>query len=127
MEIELNESQKEAIVAEFDLVKDQYSLLFNNGIDRIMDHLLNEEIIDIWDYDLVDRYEEYKELISKYLKAYLKEKNGPYKCFECQKEIEDESLMVHIVSGDFIHKDCKNQFDQRCSDFLKEIKKYSSI
>ena len=126
MEIELNESQKEAIVTEFDLVKDQYSLLFNNGIDRIMDHLLNEEIIDIWDHDLVDRYDEYKELVIKYLKDYLKEKDGPYKCSVCHKEIEDESLMIHIVMNNFIHTDCKNGFDQWVNNFFKEIEKYTT-
>jgi hypothetical protein len=126
MEIELNELQKEAILSKFVLIEEPYSQ-FISKINRIMDDLLNEEIINIWDHDLVDRYDEYEELVIKYLKDYLKEKDGPYKCSVCHKEIEDESLMIHIVMNNFIHTDCKNGFDQRVNNFFKEIEKYSSI
>ena len=126
MEIELNELQKEAILSKFVLIEEPYSQ-FISKINRIMDDLLNEEIINIWDHDLVDRYDEYEELVIKYLKDYLKEKDGPYKCSVCHKEIEDESLMIHIVMNNFIHTDCKNGFDQSVDDFFKEIEKYSSI
>jgi hypothetical protein len=126
MEIELNELQKEAILSKFVLIEEPYSQ-FISKINRIMDDLLNEEIINIWDHDLVDRYDEYEELVIKYLKDYLKEKDGPYKCSVCHKEIEDESLMIHIVMNNFIHTDCKNVFDQRVNNFFKEIEKYSSI
>lgn len=120
MEIELNESQKEAVIAEFVLMEEPYSQ-FADKVNMIMDHLLNEEIINIWDHDLVDRYDEYAELVSKYLKDYLKEKDGPYKCSVCHKGIEDESLMIHIVMNNFIHADCKNQFDQGVYDFFEKI------
>ena len=126
MEIELNELQKEAILSKFVLIEEPYSQ-FISKINRIMDDLLNEEIINIWDHDLVDRYDEYEELVIKYLKDYLKEKDGPYKCSVCHKEIEDDSLMIHIVMNNFIHTDCKNGFDQSVDDFFKEIEKYSSI
>jgi hypothetical protein len=126
MEIELNELQKEAILSKFVLIEEPYSQ-FISKINRIMDDLLNEEIINIWDHDLVDRYDEYEELVIKYLKDYLKEKDGPYKCSVCHKEIEDESLMIHIVMNNFIHTDCKTVFDQRVNNFFKEIEKYSSI
>ena len=125
MEIELNESQKEAILSKFVLIEYPYSQ-FVDHVNRIIDDLLNEEIIDIWDHDLVNRCDEYVELVSKYLKDYLKEKDSPYKCFVCHKEIENESLMIHILN-DFMHTDCKNEFDQSVDDFFKEIEKYSSI
>jgi|APGre2960657404_1045060.scaffolds.fasta_scaffold113483_2 hypothetical protein len=121
MEIELNELQKEAILSKFVLIEEPYSQ-FISKVNRIMDDLLNEEIINIWDHDLVDRYDEYKELVVKYLKDYLKEKDGPYKCSVCHKEIEDESLMIHIVMNNFIHTDCENQLDQRVYDFFEKIK-----
>jgi hypothetical protein len=121
MEIELNELQKEAILSKFVLIEEPYSQ-FISKVNRIMDDLLNEEIINIWDHDLVDRYDEYKELVVKYLKDYLKEKDGPYKCSVCHKEIEDESLMIHIVMNNFIHTDCENEFDQSVYDFFEKIK-----
>jgi hypothetical protein len=120
MKIELNESQKEAILSKFVLIEDPYSQ-FVDTVNVIMDHLLNEEIIDIWDHDLINRYDEYEELVSKYLKDYLKEKDSPYKCYVCHEEIEDESLMIHIVRNKFIHSDCKNGFDQGVYDFFKKI------
>ena len=107
MEIELNESQIEEIRAEFDLMEDPYSLLFDNGMGSVMDHLLNEEIIDIWDHDLVDRYDEYRELVSKCLKEYILEKNPLLKCGHCGLKIQDVSLMAYTYALGITHYECK--------------------
>jgi hypothetical protein len=121
MEIELNESQKEAIVAEFDLMKDPTSQ-FDHTVTTIIDHLLNEEIIDIWDHDLVDRYDEYRELIINYIKIYLVEKNPPLKCYQCGGEIQDVSLMTHIKGPGFVHSECKKEYEKDMEILLKQIK-----
>jgi hypothetical protein len=79
MEIELSEFQKDEILKTFNLIEDPTSQ-FNHTVTTIMDHLLNEETIDIWDHDLVDRHDEYRELIINCIKIYLVEKNPPLKC-----------------------------------------------
>ena len=80
MEIELSEFQKNEILKKFNLIEDPTSQ-FDHTVTTIIDHLLNEETIDIWDYDLEDRYDEYNELITDYLKSYLVQKDPPLKYF----------------------------------------------
>lgn len=116
MEIELNESQKEAILKIFDLIEEDSSE-FESNVIEIMDQLLNQEIINIWDHDLVDRYDEYKELVSDYLKLYLVQKDPPLKCFQCGMEIrdieiQDISLMTYIKGIVFVHKECEKEYEK---------------
>jgi len=43
------------------------------------------------------------------------------KCFECKKEIKNESLMEHIGDGDFIHEACSENFKKNRKDFFENI------
>jgi len=121
MKIELSELQKEEIIKKFDLIEDDPSE-FRSNIIEIMDHLLNEEIIDIWDHDLVDRYDEYKELITDYLKSYLVQKDTPLECYQCGIEIKDVSLMTYIKNEGFIHSGCKKEYEKDAEILLQQIK-----
>lgn len=116
MEIELTESQKEEILKIFDLIEDDPSE-FESNVIEIMDQLLNQEIINIWDHDLVDRYDEYKELVTDYLKLYLVQKDPPLKCSQCgieirDIEIQDISLMTYIKGIAFVHKECEKEYEK---------------
>jgi hypothetical protein len=111
MEIELTELQKEEIRKEIDLIEYPHCQ-FQINISGIMDHLLNEEIIDIWDHDLVDRSDEYMDLISKYLKDYILEKNPFLKCGHCGLKIQDASLMAYTSALGITHYECKRVFEK---------------
>ena len=121
MEIELSEFQKNEILKKFNLIEDPTSQ-FDHTVTTIIDHLLNEETIDIWDYDLVDRYDEYRELIINYIKIYLVEKNPPLKCYQCKREIQDVSLMTHIKGPGFVHSECKKEYEKGMEILLQQIK-----
>ena len=43
------------------------------------------------------------------------------KCFQCKKQIENESTMVHIGDGDFVHSQCKEKFENDKNEFFKNI------
>jgi hypothetical protein len=116
MEIELTKLQKEEILKIFDLIEEDPSE-FESNVLEIMDQLLNREIINIWDYDLVDRYDEYKELVTDYLKLYLLQKDPPLKCSQCGTEIrdieiQDISLMPYINGIAFVHKECEKEYEK---------------
>ena len=121
MKIELSEFQKDEIRKKFDLIEDPTSQ-FDHTVATVIDHLLNEETIDIWDHDLVDRYDEYRELIINYIKIYLVEKNPPLKCYQCKGEIQDVSLMTHINGPGFIHNECEKAYEKKIEIISQEIK-----
>ena len=121
MEIELSEFQKNEILKKFNLIEDPTSQ-FDHTVTTIIDHLLNEETIDIWDYDLEDRYDEYNELITDYLKSYLVQKDPPLKCYQCEVEIKDVSLMTHIKNEGFIHSECIEEYEKDAEILLQQIK-----
>jgi hypothetical protein len=121
MEIELSEFQKDEILKTFNLIEDPTSQ-FNHTVTTIMDHLLNEETIDIWDHDLVDRHDEYRELIINCIKIYLVEKNPPLKCYQCNEEIQDVSLMTHIKGPGFVHSECRKEYEKDMEILLQQIK-----
>lgn len=121
MEIELTKSQKEDILKIFNLIEEDHSQ-FKSNIIKIIDHLLNEEIIDILDHDLEDRYDEYNELITDYLKSYLVQKDTPLECYQCGIEIKDVSLMTHIKNEGFIHSECIEEYEKDAEILLQQIK-----
>ena len=129
MEIELTDLQKEEIRKKIDLIE-YPDWQFEIDISEIMDHFLNEEIIDIWDHDLVDRSDEYMDLIRKYVKDYILEKNPFLKCGLCGLKIQDASLMAYTSALGITHYECKRVFE-KLSSILKpclgNIENYYSI
>ena len=121
MKIELTELQKEEIRKKFDLIEEDHSQ-FKSNVIAIIDHLLNEEIIDIWYHDLVDCYDEYKELITDYLKSYLVQKDTPLECYQCGIEIKDVLSMTYIKNVGFIHSECKKEYEKNTEILLQQIK-----
>ena len=43
------------------------------------------------------------------------------KCFECNKEIENESLMKHVGDGDFVHSECFDGFIKNKEEFFENV------
>ena len=121
MKIELSELQKKEIRKKFDLIEDHPSQ-FESNVTEIMEHLLNEEIIDKWDHDLVDQYDEYEELVTNYLELYLVQKDPQLKCFQCGIEIQGISLMKYIKNEGFIHNECEKAYEKEIELILQQIK-----
>ncbi len=44
------------------------------------------------------------------------------KCFQCKKEIENETKMTHMGDGDFVHDHCLNDYEKEKDEFFENIK-----
>ncbi len=43
------------------------------------------------------------------------------KCFQCKKKILDKDKHIHIGDADFVHTDCKNEYEYQKEEFFKNI------
>jgi hypothetical protein len=43
------------------------------------------------------------------------------KCFQCKKNILDESVSVHIGDGDFVHTECEKKYENEKGEFFKNV------
>ena len=43
------------------------------------------------------------------------------KCFQCREKISDESLTAHVGDGDFVHSECKDQYENEKEEFFQNV------